>query len=110
MYDETTATYAAVLIVILMSQKYTYYSKTTFFLGKICLGVYLFLHYSSLVLWDFFLDKEYLWVLLNAGFIIEAAIAIYAIQYAIDYGIAFIRKKRHNPELSVTLPTEAVSK
>lgn len=92
LYDEPTATYAAVAIVVLVSQKYTYYSKTTFFLGKICLGVYLFLHYSSLVLWDF-LDKEYLWVLLNAGFIIEAAIAIYAVQYAIDYGINFIKKK-----------------
>ena len=82
-FSEAIATYSATAIVILVSQKYTYYSKITFFLGKICIGVYLFLHYSSLVLWGF-LDREYLWVLLNAGFIIEVAIMIYAVQYAID--------------------------
>ena len=35
------------------------------------------------MLWGF-LDREYLWVLLNAGFIIEVAVMIYAVQYAID--------------------------
>lgn len=87
---EPMATYSAAMIIVLVSQKYTYYSKTTFFLGKICLGVYLFLHYSSLVL-IMFLNREYLWVLTNAGFIIEVAIAIYAVQYGIDYVIARVK-------------------
>lgn len=103
--DEPTATYAAVLIVILVSQKYTYYSKATFFLGKICLGVYLFLHYSSLVL-NSFLHNEYLWVLINAGFIIELAVAVYAVQYGFDYLISLIKKKRQR----LTLPADTVSK
>ena len=83
---EAIGTYAAALIIILVSQKYTYYSNVTYFLGKICIGVYLFLHFSSIVLQPY-LSNEYLWVLTNAGFIIEVAIMIYAVQYAIDYMI-----------------------
>ena len=110
LYNELTATYAAVAIVVLVSQKFTYYSKITFFLGQICLGVYLFLHYSSLVLWDFFLDKEYLWVLLNAGFIIEAAIAIYGVQYGFSYGIGLIKKKTGSKQSSAKSLADAARK
>ena len=80
---EPIATYAATFIIIFVSQKFTYYSKVTFFLGKICLGVYLFLHYSSFTL-IIYIYQEYLWVLLNAGFILEASVIIYAVQYAFD--------------------------
>ena len=99
---EPIATYAAALIVILVSQRYTYYNRYTFFLGKICLGVYLFLHYSSLVLAPY-LDNEYLWVLLNAGFIIEGAIIIYAVQYAVDYAILHIKKRFRARKPGVTI-------
>lgn len=88
---EPIATNASALIIILVSQKYTYYSNVTYFLGKICIGVYLFLHYSSIVLQPY-LSNEYLWVLTNAGFIIEAAIMIYAVQYAIDFAFSRINK------------------
>lgn len=84
--SEPVATYAAAIIIIFVSQRYTYYSKVTHFLGKICLGVYLFVHYSSLVLKQYLL-QEYLWVLLNAGFVIEVAIMIHSVQYAIDYSV-----------------------
>lgn len=90
-FFEPIATYAAALLIILVSQKYTYYNNVTFFLGKICIGVYLFLHYSSIVLQSF-LYKEYLWVLLNAGFIIEVA----AIIYAVEYGITYLLKRMLN--------------
>lgn len=86
-YVEAMATFAGAFIIIIVSQKFTYFNKYTCFLGKICLGVYLFLHFSSIVLADF-LDREYLWVLTNAGFIILIATAIYAVQYAIDFVIA----------------------
>ena len=88
-FFEPAATYAAAVIIILVSQKFTYYSSVTHFLGKICIGVYLFLHYSSIVMQSF-IDREYLWVLTNAGFIIEVAIMIYAVQYAIDYAIRYV--------------------
>ena len=83
---EAVATYAAAVIVILVSQKFTYYSPVAHFLGKICIGVYLFLHYSSIVL-EAFLSQEYLWVLTNAGYILLVAVMIYAVQYAIDLAV-----------------------
>lgn len=85
-FYEPAATYSAAVIIILVSQKYTYYSGVTYFLGKICIGVYLFLHYSSIVMQEF-IHNEYLWVLTNAGFIIEVAVMIYAVQYAIEYSV-----------------------
>lgn len=96
---EPMATYTAALIIILVSQKFTYYSKVTHFLGKICIGVYLFLHYSSIVMQGF-LDREYLWVLTNAGFIIEVAIMIYAMQYGFDFVISKIKKATQKKRLS----------
>lgn len=92
LFFEPIATYAAAIIIIIVSQKFTYYSSATFFLGKICIGVYLFLHYSSIVLQGF-LGREYLWVLVNAGFIIEVAVMIYAVQYAVDLLITRFRAK-----------------
>ena len=92
-FFEPIATYAAALLIILVSQKHTYYSNVTFFLGKICIGVYLFLHYSSIVLQSF-LYKEYLWVLLNAGFIIEVAVLIYAVEYGITYGVKWLQNRK----------------
>ena len=83
---EAIATYASVLIIILVSQRFTYYNKITFFLGKICIGVYLFLHFSSLVMQSF-IYNEYVWVLTNTGFIMEGAVIIYAVQYGIEYVI-----------------------
>lgn len=83
---EEMATWSAAFIIIIVSQRFTYYNKYTLFLGKICLGVYLFLHYSSIVLQQF-LEHEYLWVLTNAGFIILVATMIYAVQYAVDFVI-----------------------
>ena len=88
---EPIATYAATCIVIFVSQKYTYYSKVTYFLGKISLGVYLFLHYSSFTLIFYLYQGDYLWVLVNTGFIIEVATMIYATQYSIDYSIRYIK-------------------
>jgi hypothetical protein len=40
-----------------------------------------------------FLGREYLWVLVNAGFIIEVAVMIYAVQYAVDLLITRFRAK-----------------
>ncbi|MBQ7343436.1 MAG: acyltransferase family protein [Clostridia bacterium] len=94
LFWEPVATYASAVIIILVSQKYTYYSSVTFFLGRICIGVYLFLHYSSIVMQGF-IHNEYLWVLTNAGFIIEVAIMIYAVQYAIEYAVRYITKCIH---------------
>ena len=92
LFYEPVATYSAAVIIILVSQRFTYYSPVTHFLGKISIGVYLFLHFSSIVL-NSFLGNEYLWVLLNAGFIIEVAVMIYAVQYGIEWLVRYIGKR-----------------
>ena len=76
---EFISTYCAALLIIIVSQKITYESKITYFLGKICLGVYLFLHFSSLALQPY-LTNPYWWMLLNAGFILELSVILYGIQ------------------------------
>ena len=76
---EFISTYSAALLIIIVSQKITYESKITYFLGKICLGVYLFLHFSSLALQPY-LTNPYWWMLLNAGFILELSVILYGIQ------------------------------
>lgn len=86
---EPLATYASALIIILVSQKFTYYSDTTFFLGKICIGMYLFLYYTSLVFANYFLNDEYMWILTNAGLMLLLSIGL----YAAERSVFFIIKK-----------------
>ena len=81
---EPLATYCACVIIIAVSQRFTYYNNITHFFGKICIGVYLFLHLSSMVLQSF-IYNEYLWVLLNGAFIIELSVLLYALEYALKY-------------------------
>lgn len=80
---EFISTYSAALLIIIVSQKITYESKITYFLGKICLGVYLFLYFSSLALQPY-LSNPYWWILLNAGFILELSVILYGIQIFIN--------------------------
>ena len=80
---EPVATHAAALLIIILSQKITYESKVTFFLGKICLGVYLFLYFSTLTL-QTFVNNPYLWMLLNTAFILELSVILYGITYFIE--------------------------
>jgi peptidoglycan/LPS O-acetylase OafA/YrhL len=80
---EFIATYSAALFIITVSQKITYDSSVTYFLGKICLGVYLFLHFSSLALQPY-VTNPYWWMLLNAGFILELSVLLYGAQTLIQ--------------------------
>jgi peptidoglycan/LPS O-acetylase OafA/YrhL len=89
---EIISTYCAALLIIILSQKITYQSKVTYFLGKICLGVYLFLFFSSLALLPY-LDNPYWWMLLNAGFILELSVALYGVQILINRCIHWIGLK-----------------
>lgn len=90
---EAMSTYTAALLIILVSQKCTYYNRVGFFCGKICIGVYLFLHFSSQVLQPY-LNNEYWWVLLNAGFIMELSVLLYGVEYVITKGIRYLADRR----------------
>ena len=89
---EIIATYCSALLIIILSQKITYESKVTYFLGKICLGVYLFLYFSTLVLQPY-LTNPYWWMLLNAGFILELSVALYGVQILISKGITLVKSQ-----------------
>lgn len=75
--------YSASLLLICLSQKVTYKSKVTFFLGKICLGVYLFLYFSSFVMHPF-VNNQYLWVITNAVFIFALSIILYLFENCLE--------------------------
>ena len=90
---EPLGSYMSAVIIILMSQKFTYYSPITHFLGKICIGVYLFLHFSTLAfgLGTPYMDmyNDYWWVLLNAGFILELSLLLYVVERGITRAIGW---------------------
>ena len=88
---EFVATYSAALLIIIVSQRITYDNKVTLFLGKICIGVYLFLHFSSLALQPY-LSNPYWWMLLNAGFILELSVVLYGVQLLIKKGFNKIKQ------------------
>lgn len=95
---EAISTYTAAVLIILVSQKCTYYNRVGFFFGKICIGVYLFLYFSTLAfgLGTPYMDmyNDYWWVLLNAGFIIELSVLLYGVEYVITKGIRFLADRR----------------
>lgn len=79
---EPSGAYSACLLIPLISLKYDYKNKITFFLGKICIYIYLYVHFTSL-LFQSFIDNQYWWVLTNAGLILELSLASYFIEYLI---------------------------
>jgi peptidoglycan/LPS O-acetylase OafA/YrhL len=95
---EPIGAYAICLMLIVVSQKITYYHPISFFLGKICLGVYLFLHFSSLIMQPF-ITNQYWWVLTNTGLIFELTLALYAVEYGLQVAIRktvkFFKQKKH---------------
>lgn len=99
-FFEPLASYTGALIIILVSQKFTYDNPITHFFGKICIGVYLFLHFSSLVLQNF-LANEYLWVLLNGAFIIELSVLLYGAELLIAWLVKRFSRREKNVELKV---------
>ncbi len=88
---EPVATYSAAVLIVVVSQKVVYENKITYFLGKICLGVYLFLYFSTLILQPY-VTNPYWWMLLNAGFILELSVALYGIQIILNKVSCFIIK------------------
>lgn len=88
---EIIATYSAALLIIIISQRITYDNNITLFLGKICIGVYLFLHFSSLALQPY-LSNPYWWMLLNAGFILELSVILYGVQLFLQKGFNKIKQ------------------
>lgn len=90
-FFEPIASYAACLIIVCLSQRITYHSSVTYFLGKICLGVYLTLHFSSLVMQPF-ITNQYWWVITNSGLILLLSLAVHALTYSVDFIVKKIKE------------------
>lgn len=90
---EPLSTYSAAFFLIIISQRVSYKNKTTHFLGKICLSIYLTLHFSSLVLQPY-LTNEFLWMVLNAGLIIGLSMMIYGIELVIRKIFSLLKEKQ----------------
>ncbi|MBQ8374187.1 MAG: acyltransferase family protein [Clostridia bacterium] len=88
---EPLGAYSACALLIVLSQKITYENPVTYFCGKMCIGVYLFLHFSSIVMQPF-IANEYLWVLTNSGLILLFAVALYGIEYGVAWMIKRLKK------------------
>lgn len=82
--QEEIATFASCLLFVTISVRYDYVSPTTTYLGKISLGVYLFLHFSTLVLSPYFQANVWYWMLINAGFIFVLSSMLYFVIFAVE--------------------------
>ena len=89
---EPVSTIAACIFLMTVAQKFTWKNKVTYFLGKICIGVYLFLHFSTLTL-QYYVNNEALWLLVNAWFILSLAMFLYIIVTIIEKGVGIIRNE-----------------
>ena len=91
-FYEPLSTIASCIFLMTIAQRFTWENKVTYFLGKICIGVYLFLHFSTLTLQPY-IDNEALWLLLNAGFILLLAVLLYGVIVLIEKVIYLILNK-----------------
>lgn len=92
---EPLGSYATCLMLILLSGKITYDNKVAFFFGKMCLGIYLFLHYSSIVMQPF-IENQYLWVITNALLIFAMSFILHGIEFLIVKLLKEIKNKKLN--------------
>lgn len=89
---EPAATWAACLLVITVLQKYKFNNKVVEYLGSICLGIYLFLHFTTLVLSPYLIENVWAWMFGNAAFILVLSVLL---DFLIK-GISFAIKKIEN--------------
>lgn len=87
---EPIGAYSSCLIIILLSQKITYNNNIMYFLGKICIYIYLFVHFAQMGL-QMFRYNQYWWTLMNAGLILLLSLLAYLIEYLITEGIKKIK-------------------
>ena len=100
-FYEPVASWALCVLIVTIFQKYTFNNKIIEKIGRICLGIYLFLHLSTLIYWNIFLDNVWLWVLVNActifGFTITLEVLIWGIRKLV--ALLFRNKKTENNSL-----------
>ena len=92
LFSEPVGAYGACLLIILLSQRITYKNQVTHFLGKICIYLYLFVHFTQMGLQQF-RENQYWWTLTNLGSVLILSLLLYFIFYLISK--AFNKIKNH---------------
>ena len=91
---EPIGAYASCLFIILVSQRITYNNKILHFLGKICIYLYLFVHFSQITMQPF-INNQYWWTLTNVGLILLLSLLLYLVEHLITKGIKLIKERKN---------------
>ena len=94
--QEETASGALCLFFVMASFKYDFKSPVSLFIGKISLGIYLFLHFSTIVLSSAFQTNVWYWMLINSGFIFMLSVILYFVVLVIEKLISKIINFKEN--------------
>ena len=89
-FSEPIGAYGACLLIILLSQRITYKNNIMNFLGKICIYLYLFLHFTQMGLQQY-RENQYWWTLTNIGLDLVLSLLLYLVLYLIFDGINKIK-------------------
>jgi peptidoglycan/LPS O-acetylase OafA/YrhL len=87
---EPVGAYGACLFIILVSQRITYKNQTMHFLGKICIYLYLFVHFTQLGLQPY-RENQYWWTLTNLGLGLILSLLLHLAFYLVFEGIKKIK-------------------
>ena len=98
-FYEPVASWALCVLIVTVLQKFTFQNKIIEKTGRICLGIYLFLHLSTLIYWNIFLDNVWLWVIVNAATILGFTIVLELSIWGITKLISLIKKRAESTRL-----------
>lgn len=89
---EPLGAYASCALIILLSQRITYKNNVMFFLGKMCIYIYLFVHFAQMGL-QVFRGNVYWWTITNIGVVLVMSLIFYLTEYLIKKGFNFLKVK-----------------
>ena len=98
-FYEPVASWALCVLIVTVLQKFTFQNKIIEKTGRICLGIYLFLHLSTLIYWNIFLVNVWLWVIVNASTILAFTIVLELAIFGITKLISLIKKPKELNEI-----------
>lgn len=87
---EPIGAYGACLFIILISQRINYKNEVTHFLGKICIYLYLFVHFTQIALQPY-RENQYWWTLTNLGLGLILSLLLYLCFYLVSKGIKLLK-------------------
>ena len=91
-FYEPVAAWALCVLIVTLLQRFTLKNVVIEKLGGICIGIYLFLHLSTLNYWNLFLDNVWLWIIINSFTILGFTICLEFIMFGIKFLIRKISK------------------